>query len=36
MNLFVALIGVRPILQAIHRVGELTDFGVSDCEFDFV
>jgi hypothetical protein len=36
INLIVSLFGVRPILQAIHRVGELTDFGVSDCEFDFI
>ena len=26
IDLIVTLIGVRPILQAIHRIGELTDF----------
>ncbi len=36
IDLAVTLIGVGPILQAIHRIGELTDFGVSDCEFEFV
>lgn len=36
IDLIVSVIGVRPILQAIHRIGELTDFGVSDCEFDFI
>jgi hypothetical protein len=36
MNLIVSVIGVRPILQAIHRIGELTKFRVSDCEFEFV
>jgi hypothetical protein len=36
MNLIVSLIRVGAILQAIHGIGELTDFGVSDCEFDFV
>jgi hypothetical protein len=36
VNLVVSVIGVRPILQAIHRIGELTEFGVSDCEFDFI
>jgi hypothetical protein len=35
-NVFVSLIGVRPILQAIHRVGDDAEFRVSDCEFDFV
>lgn len=36
VNLLVSLIGVRPIFQTIHRVRELTQFGVSDCEFDFL
>ena len=36
MNLIVSLFSVRPILQAIHRIGELTQLGVSDCQFDFV
>lgn len=36
IDFLVSVIGVRPILQAIHRIGELTDFGVSDCEFEFI
>ncbi len=36
MNLLVSLVGVRPIVQTIHRIGELAQLGVSDCEFDFV
>ena len=36
VNPFVSLIGVRPIFQTIHRVSEMTQFGVSDCEFDFL
>jgi hypothetical protein len=36
MNLIVSVIGVRPIFQTIHRIGELAQLGVSDCEFDFI
>ena len=36
IDFFVSVIGVRPILQTIHRIGELAQLGVSDCEFDFV
>ena len=36
VDLLVSLIGVRPIFQTIHRVSEMTQFGVSDCEFDFL
>ena len=36
IDFLVSVIGVRTILQTIHRVSELTQFGVSDCEFDFL
>ena len=35
IDFLVSVIGVRTILQTIHRVRELTEFGVSDGEFDF-
>ena len=31
VDLFVSVIRVRTILQPIHRVGELSEFGVCDC-----
>jgi hypothetical protein len=35
-NVLVTLIGVRPILQTIHGIGDYAELGVSDCQFDFV
>ena len=36
VNLIVSVIRVRTIFQTIHRVGELAQFRVCDCQFDFV
>ena len=35
IDFLVSVIRVRTILQPIHRIGELSELGVSDCEFDF-
>ena len=32
----ISMFRVRTILQAIHGIGELTQLGVSDCQFDFI
>ena len=36
VNFRVSFVRVRPIFQAIHRVSQQTEFGVSDCQFDFI
>lgn len=36
IDLLVSLIRVRTILQPIHRVGELSELGVCDCQFEFL
>ena len=35
IDFLVSLLRVRPILKTIHRVSELAQLGVSDCQFDF-
>ena len=35
INLLVSFFRVRTILQPINRIGELSELGVCDCEFDF-
>ena len=36
IDLFVSVIGVRPILETIHRVSQQTKFRVCDCQFEFI
>lgn len=36
IDLLVSLLRVRTILQPIHRIGELSELGVCDCQFDFL
>ena len=36
IDFFVSVIRVRTILQTIHGIGELTELGVSDCQFEFL
>ena len=36
IDLFVSMIGVRPILETIHRVSQQTKFRVCDCQFEFI
>lgn len=36
IDLLVSVIRVRTILQPIHRIGELSELGVCDCQFDFL
>ncbi len=36
IDFLVSLLRVRTILKTIHRVSELAQLGVSDCQFDFV
>ena len=35
INLLVSFFRVRTILQPINRIGELSELGVCDCQFDF-
>lgn len=35
IDLLISVIRVRTILQPIHRIGELSELGVCDCQFDF-
>ena len=36
INLLVSFCRVRTILQPINRIGELSELGVCDCQFDFL
>lgn len=36
VDFFVSVIGVRPILETIHRVSQQTKFRVCDCQFEFI
>ena len=36
IDFLVSVIRVRTILQPIHRVGELSELGVCDCQFEFL
>ena len=36
IDFLVSLFRVRTILQPIHRVGDLPELGVYDCQFDFL
>ena len=36
IDLIVSVVGVRPILQTIHRVSQQTKFRVCDCQFEFI
>ena len=36
INLLVSLLRVRTILQPINRIGELSELGVCDCQFDLL
>lgn len=35
INLLVSFFRVRTILQPINRIGELSELGICDCQFDF-
>ena len=36
IDFLVSLLRVRTILQPIHGIGELSELGVCDCQFDFL